>query len=48
MEHNLNPKAFQYQTLMSSSLTALGVSTPVSVMSADTKAGGWNMLVRFF
>lgn len=30
----------QYHTLISSSLTALGVRTPDSVISADTSAGG--------
>jgi hypothetical protein len=36
------PKAMtvQYQTLISSSLTALGVRAPVSVISAETRAGG--------
>ncbi len=31
---------FHHHTLMSSSLTALGVNTPDSVMSAETRAGG--------
>lgn len=31
----------QYQTLINSSLTALGVKTPDSVISADTNAGGY-------
>ena len=34
----------QYQTLISSSLTALGVNTPVSVSNAETRAGGYSKI----